>query len=312
MQALPLIKSRQMNNQGFSLVEVIIVMLIMSVVMTAVLSLIIPAQRSSVVQSDLSTVQGGMRVVLERMTKDFRNAGFLSTDSPVESTGYLVNTTPNETVVVDASVNSITINTRAVSGIFGRIDVVPDLPSESFTLIYPEQFRNFPSGSYATVVEPVSGNPFTGDIYYVMSSSSGLVKLGDKVSQNELTPAEVGAFKGAPAGLVLLRVPTVDVPAVIADPATITAALDRTITYRHEDTDGDGSADTLTRQVDGGNVSYMARGISTVTFTLEEDGDGDVNKVTIDLVGVSVAAGNEAIGSAKTQRSRITVSLRNV
>ena len=183
MQALPLIKSRQMNNQGFSLVEVIIVMLIMSVVMTAVLSLIIPAQRSSVVQSDLSTVQGGMRVVLERMTKDFRNAGFLSTDSPVESTGYLVNTTPNETVVVDASVNSITINTRAVSGIIGRIDEVHDLPSESFTLIYPEQYRNFPSGSYATVVEPVSGNPFTGDIYYVMSSSSGLVKLGDKVSQ---------------------------------------------------------------------------------------------------------------------------------
>ena len=56
----------------------------------------------------------------------------------------------------------------------------------------------------------------------------------------------------------------------------------------------------------------MARGISTVTFTIEEDGDGDVNKVTIDLVGVSVAAGNEAIGSAKTKRSRITVSLRNV
>jgi prepilin-type N-terminal cleavage/methylation domain-containing protein len=318
MQVLPLIKPELTSNRGFTLVEVIIVMLIMSVVMTAVVSLIVPAQRSSVIQSDLSTVQGGMRVTLERLSKDFRNAGFLFAGAPISSAGYPVNTTVSETVVIDASVNSITINTRAVSGVFGRVDTIPASTAGSFTLIYPEQASNFPVGSYAAVVEPVNGVSI-GDVYYVMNSittsGTGFVKLGDKSSHNELTSAESDAFASSPAGLVLLRVPSSSIATILAaaDPvdATLTA-LNRTITYAHADTDGDGTADTLTRQVDGGNVSFLARGISELTFTVEEDGDGDVSKVSIDLVGESIALGSDTVSSTKTQRSRITVSLRNV
>ena len=127
--------------------------------MTAVLSLIVPAQRSSVVQSDLSTVQGGMRVALERMTKDFRNAGFLFAGAPVAALVILSMRLPSETVIVDASVNPVTINTRAVSGVFGRVSDVPTSTADSFDLVYSDQFSNFPVDSYAAVVEPVNGSP---------------------------------------------------------------------------------------------------------------------------------------------------------
>jgi prepilin-type N-terminal cleavage/methylation domain-containing protein len=287
-----------LDKRGFSLVEMLVVLLIMSVIMVATTSLFVTAKRSTVVQSDLASVEGGMRVVLERMSKDFRNAGFLSTLNPV--TGYTdVSTTPNETVVVDASSQPLTINTRAVSGVFGRVSAVPTTTAvgaanttNAFSLVYPEQFRHFPSGAYAAVVEPVSGVPI-GDVYYVMSSSSGLVKLGDKTSHNEL--AGVGAFTGAPAGLVLLRAPTVNL-----------SDLDRTITY---ELDGD----TLIRRVDGGTEQYLANGLSDLTFTVEEDDDGDVHKVLIQMTGETVEASkNDVAGSAKTKQMSITVSLRNI
>ncbi len=326
---MQMIKQRLLEKRGFTLVEVIIVMLILSVVMTAVMSLIVPAQRSSIIQSDLSTVQGGMRVALERMTKDFRNAGFLIAGASITSAGYILESPPvvND-VVIDASVNSVTVNTRAVSGAFGRVAsiptatsnsiVTPPLPSESFSLIYQDQFRNFPTGSYAAVIEPVSGDPI-GDIYYVMSSSPGLVKLGNKDTHGAL--ADVGAFAVSQAGLILLPVPSASVQTIkdAADPVAATkSALSRTITYDFVDTDNpvDGIPDTLTRQVDvgklsEGNRSYLARGVTALTFTVQEDGDGDASKVIIDLVGQSIGLGNDTVSSEKTQQSRITVSLRN-
>ncbi len=309
--------NRQITNdvRGFSLVEIIIVMLIMSVVTMAVMSLVVPTQRSSVIQSDLSTIQGGMQVALERMSKDFRNAGFLF-DGPA------VTRYPNDTTIpVDASISPLVINTRAVSGIFGRIDTVPGDPSLPFKLIYPDQIRNFPVGSYAAVVEPVNGillgdDSIPGNVYRVIGSAiagdgSGKVKLGKHNGTADLD--SISPFAGAASGLVLLRVPTAAVTSVVDD-ATAAAALNRTITYSHIDTDGDGNPDTLTRQVDAGPVSHMARGISELTFTVGEDGDGDVNKVTIDLVGEAeaVGAGNDAVSSAKTKRVRILIALRNV
>jgi len=291
-------KSGLSDKRGFSLVEMLVVLLIMSVIMVATTSLFVTAKRSTTVQSDLVTVQGSMRVVLERMAKDFRNAGFLFAGNPV--TGYTDNAGVNdETVTVDASAQPLTINTRAVSGIFGRVAAVPTTTTagsattaNAFSLVYPEQSRHFPAGAYAAVVEPVSGVPI-GDVYYVMSSSSGLVKLGDKTSHNEL--ASVGAFTGAPAGLVLLRAPTVNL-----------ADLDRTITYSLDD-------NTLVRQVDGGAEQYLANGINDLTFTVEEDGDGDVRKVLIQMTGETVEASkNNVVGTAKTKQMSITVSLRNI
>ncbi len=319
MQTVSLNRQKTNDMRGFSLVEIIIVMLIMSVVMMAVMSLVVPTQRSSVIQSDLSTIQGGMQVALERMSKDFRNAGFLFAGSAISSAGYPVNTIPNETVIING-VDGLTINTRAVSGIFGRIDTVPGDPSLPFKLIYPDQIRNFPVGSYAAVVEPVNGillgdDSVPGNIYRVNGSAiagdgSGTVTLG-KDADTDLD--SISPFAGAASGLVILRFPTAAVTSVVDD-ATAAAALNRTITYAHFDADGDGNPDTLTRQVDGGPVSNMARGISELTFTVEEDGDGDVNKVTIDLVGEAeaVGAGNDAVSSAKTKRVRILIALRNV
>ena len=85
----------------------------------------------------------------ERMAKDFRNAGFLLAGNP--ASGYTDDTTANsETVIVDASAQPLTINTRAVSGVFGRVEAVPTTTAvgaantaNAFSLVYPEQFHHF-------------------------------------------------------------------------------------------------------------------------------------------------------------------------
>lgn len=320
-----LIKLESTGHRGFTIVELVIVMLILSVVMTAVMSLLLPAQRSSIVQSDLSTIQGSMSVALDRMSKDFRNAGFLSTLAPVASGGYPVNTTANETVIVDASVNPITINTRAVSGIFGRVDTIPATASDSFQLVYNGQGNYFPVDSYAVVIEPVNGvligddgdgsvDGIPGRVFRVTASTSNSVKLG-KQDGSALNSGTVAEFGSSAAGLILLRVPSDDIATIVSAADKVDEAensINRTIIYAHEDIDGDGTAETLTRQVDGGKKSYIATGITSATFTIVEDSDGDANTVTIDLVGESVAAGNDTVGSAKTKRGQITLALRNI
>lgn len=283
---------------GFSLVELLIVMLILAVVMTAAMSLMIPAKRASVVQGSLADVQGNLRVAMERLTKDFRNAGFMyQTDPDTGDTavsGYVNDlTTPSEIVQVDASVQPIIINTRAVSGRFGRVEQITTLDSTrvNVDLLYGMQAGYFRAGDYVAIAEPVNGTILGSGIYQVDSTGAGKIVIPE---------SDITVFDSSDAGLL-----------VYLAPSTNTADLDRTITYRHEDTDGDGNADTLTRQIDGGGHQMLARNISSAIFTLEEDDDGDVAKVTIALGGETVAASQEIVGRAKTKTMTAVASLRN-
>ena len=62
------------SERGMSIVEVLMVVMIMTVVMVAVMALYLPAQRSTVVQTQLSDIQSDLRLALKTMTKDLLNA----------------------------------------------------------------------------------------------------------------------------------------------------------------------------------------------------------------------------------------------
>lgn len=297
------------DTRGFTIVEMVIVMAILGVVVMAVMSLVIPTKRSSVVQSDLATVQGGMRVVMERITKDFRNAGFLIAGNPV--VGYPDpnpgTANPPDQRIIEFSPTAgeeLIINTRSVSGIFGRVATAPGGPGDSFTLIYPAQSTHFPVGSYAAVIEPVSGLPvffsssrIPAGIYQVRTPDiAGTVKLGTTNGMDDLNADEVGVFTERAAGLVLVRAPSTD-----------PADLNREIRYWLEN-------GVLKRQIDNGNTQSLTLegSISDLKFIIEEDADGDVHKVSIELEGQSVEAGKDIVGSAKSRRMRAVVSLRNL
>lgn len=294
------------DKRGFTLVEMVVVMAILGIVMTAVMSLIIPTQRSATVQSSLTDVQGNLRIAMERTAKDFRNAGFMFNTDPdagvTAVAGYANDTTTQgETVTVDASAADIVINTRAVSGRFGRIQDFDPLNAGTMQLVYAHQARYFSPGDYVAVGEPVTGGLLPADtIFSVLASdpATGEVQIG---TAGGAVLANNTAFAGNSAGLILYLAPS-----------TVVGDLDRTITYRHEDGDGDGLPDTLTRQIDGGQKQFLARNVTSAQFEINEDADGDISKVIITLAGTTVAAGgNEIVGQAKTRTLSTVVSLRN-
>lgn len=288
---------------GFTLVEIIVVMAIMSIVMMAATSLLIPFKRSSVVQTQLGDVQNNLRLAIDRITKDLRNAGFLITGSAVS--GYNATT-------LDSS--SLVINTRsAVSGHFGSVTGVV---GDDYALS-DDQVNFFDAGDYVAFVHPLTGDVRGGDYFEVCATNVASMEVTIKSvctgSGTSLTSAQKDAVKssaGEPNYLLLLAPD----PSVLPSPVTqaaLNANIIRTITYALE-------GDALTREVapslvPGGNTKqFLARNITDLRFLINEDTDGDPFMVTIEIEGETGKAGNDAVGSEKTRRLRSVVSLRNI
>ena len=294
------------RTQGFSIVEMVIVMAIMGFVVMAVMSLFIPAKRASVVQAQLSDVQSNLRLAIDRITKDIRNAGFLVTGNSIS--GYDAGTLES---------SSLVITTRsAVSGHFGRITEYANSWTDDYTLLYENQIRFFKPGAYVAVVHPLTGNVL-GDGYFEVCTTNAATRkvtvMVDCDSNTTLTSAQKEAMDAsfnAPENL-LLPAPN---PSILPSPYTqadLDANMIRTITYALE-------GDALTREIvppmepGGTTKQYLARNISDLRFIVSEDADGDVFRVIIEVAGETGAAGKDAIGSAKTKRYRTVVSLRNI
>jgi prepilin-type N-terminal cleavage/methylation domain-containing protein len=276
--------------KGFTLIEVIIVMAILSIVMMAVMSLILPMQRSAAVQSQVVDVQGNLRVALEGIAKDFRNAGFLCA---------------NPIVFNGAEPNKIVINTRA-----GRVGIVnpagiPAAPTGDFTLSDVEQGNTFPPGTFVGIFSPLApDNYLNGQTYRVDTQNAGdkrlitLIKSGG----SPLLDADIDAFRDVSQPLVLLPIASAAVPV---------ANTIRTITYEF-----DAANKALKRSVDGGATQYLARGV-VGSFepknTTMADGSTPINRVIVNLTGETKQVGvDDAIGSVKTKTIRTVFTLRNI
>ena len=75
------------SRGGFSLIELLIVMAMLGVVMTAVYSLYYVQFRSALVQDEAVEVQQNLRISMDQMTRDIRMAGFLACPAPIHFSG---------------------------------------------------------------------------------------------------------------------------------------------------------------------------------------------------------------------------------
>jgi prepilin-type N-terminal cleavage/methylation domain-containing protein len=112
------------NEAGFTIIELLIVMLLMGLVMTAIHSLYVTHQRSTYVQDEVVEVQQNLRIGIDSMTRDIRMAGFLipQTTTPVAAVGSAGG--PVQPLPAPDNINSdtITVNTAAGSGTYARIN----------------------------------------------------------------------------------------------------------------------------------------------------------------------------------------------
>jgi prepilin-type N-terminal cleavage/methylation domain-containing protein len=296
--------NRRNGSSGFTLVELIIVMLILSVVMVAAMSLFIPAKRASVVQTGLADVQGNLRLALETIAQDFRVAGFLRTGDAIS--GYSLSV--GDPTVSDP-IDTLVINTRTVSGRYGRIETPPaDAGAFQFVLYDELQVDSFHVNDFVAIVQPVTGEVLNSKIYKVSATDRTARTVTLKNTDNSAVPDNTDRLnlRGTITGNVLLVAPI---------GASAPSDINRTITYSWVDADDNlAGKDTLVRIIDG-KTQFLARNVSFLQFIVKEDADGDPHKVTIEIEGKTddqTGAVNDPVGSQKSKRLRTVVSLRNV
>jgi prepilin-type N-terminal cleavage/methylation domain-containing protein len=105
--------TRQSDQAGFSLVEMLIVLGILGVVLGAINSLYIAHQRSATVEGEVVDIQQNLRLAMEQMTRDISMAGFLVSGAD-----------PVFAVVNNASptADSVTLNTGSESLVAATIN----------------------------------------------------------------------------------------------------------------------------------------------------------------------------------------------
>ena len=290
---------------GMTLIEVIMVMAILSVVMLAVMSLYIPAQRSTVVQTQVTDIQQNLQLAVNRLSHDLLTAGFLVTGQPILF----------ESGTVDDPVD-FTIRTRLVGGGFGRVDSVAAGTAGAevrLNLTNADMAEEFPLNSFVRLIEPVTSkecNPGAAEadrVYEVVQVSVDDNGTGGDPS-DDFAVIDLDDPKSA------LNAGHVSPEVVMIRVANATSPAVQTIRYQFADSDGDGVRDALVRLING-NRQFLARNVSNVNFLYTYNGAPTprVQQVEITLSGQTkeLVAG-DAIASAKTRSLRTSVTLRNV
>lgn len=96
------------REQGFSLVEILIVMAIMGMVTMAIMGLYQSTQRTAFTQEEVVEVQQNLRIAMDQIGRDVRMAGFM---------------VPNGSTPIDtASANTLTTQTASSFGRIARVD----------------------------------------------------------------------------------------------------------------------------------------------------------------------------------------------
>jgi len=276
--------------RGMTLVEMLVVMAILSVVMMAVMSLYIPAQRSASAQTQVSDVQSNLRLALKTMTRDLLVAGFLVAEDPIAFPGA----TPDYAA---ANLNSrgtsnsqeFIIRTRAVGDGFARIyNSAVGISTVTLTVTDEEMVDNFYNTSVVRLFEPISGTeilPASGSAFSVSSL--------DKANKKIVISPEPAASSVIQEETVMLRVKDSSQPAL------------QTIRYFLED-------GALKREINN-TVQILARNIASVNFDYDPDSlDERVKRVDIKLTGKTKAVGNDILSSEKTRAVETSVKLRNI
>lgn len=271
--------TKRVGMRGFSLVEMLLVMAILSVVMMAVMSLYLPVQQSAVSQVQVTDVQSNLRLAIDTMTKDLLTAGFLMGDQ--------------DPIVFDPETpgndQDFTIQTRLVGNDFAR---VTSASGSTLTVSRADMIDSFSLGSKMRLYEPISlaliaGSPFT-------------VTAVNKVDRTiTLNPPP-----GTHTELVAVRLTTDTAPTI----QTIryrfnSGALERIVNEKKDD-------GTLNP---GRVVQYLARNISDVNFTyFPATGTDPIRQVNITLTGETKKVKDDAVSGIKTRELQTSVTLRNV
>jgi len=297
--------------RGFTLVEAIIVMAILSIVMMAIMSFIIPTRHSMNMQAQVTDVQSNLSLAIEVMTRDLLAAGFLvdpAFDPPTthpDCPSYWKGDTPSDDMrpgpifwqgnITSEDEDDLTIRTRIAGKSFAVMGATS--ASTTVTPTHQDMLGNFCNGATVSTAKVRVFNPIT------MSDPDCAPDNYDC----EMVPATIAASL---ANVTSCTADDFTLDRSVAPGAVIVGTRNDALpmqTIRYRVNNG-----TLERIVNG-NTQFLARGVTGVNFTYGRSSSGFVNRVDVTLTGVinAIKPGDVQL-SQKTRSVATTVNLRNV
>ncbi|HXV20930.1 MAG TPA: prepilin-type N-terminal cleavage/methylation domain-containing protein [Desulfuromonadales bacterium] len=186
------------GNRGFSLVELLIVVMMMGIVTMAIYSLYESTQRTATSQDQTVELQQNLRVAMDQIARDIRMAGFMIPGLDAFGAPLYPIATANQ--------NSITFNTASAAGRAARVNdndtvTVSNGASVDFNLTVSsaEQALLFADGNFARIIRPPNqGNLFPDCLITLTAGPSGTTlpiritnNSGANISSLQLRPGDI-------------------------------------------------------------------------------------------------------------------------
>ena len=295
------------KSRGFSLIELMIVVAMLSLVMGAVYSLYTTHQRSAYTQDEVVEVQQNLRIAMESLGRDIRMAGFMV---PINSA-----TVPDRTAIRSAGSSTIVLNTASESGTVAVMDL-PGSPAQQTGLTAPFQVDSldaldgFTVGNYVRIVDPQtsdgpkSGTAPTNTIYQVAVKGTGATPATTTMTLNYVSGdlADATVFL---KGDVIAKIVAPTAP----NPNTVRYYLENNQLKRKTNENVVGVTDT---QVVATNISALTFGylLDNNTETSVPADLSAIRAVRVTITGQTSATASLS-GGAKTRSITSVLKIRN-
>lgn len=301
MMAKDLVK----NEQGFSLAELLVVLAMTGVVVTAMLSLYMNTQRTAVTSEEVVEVQQNLRIATEMISKDVRMAGFMVSKVPTATNS------DTNAFSVATNATSLILRTASAVGIAARLGADVDVTGgvSAVVLASPTMVDLFANGDVVRIIRtPIQEEPLPGTLNVT----------GSNVATSQITLNGFSAPVTLKKGDIVVR-------------TTATAPLVSTISYCLGPAAGcgqtvttcpvgqiclmrvvNGSADVIASNMapDGLQFGYLLKG-GTETTTPTASQLDDIKAVRVTITGRTTSTVNFTQGVPKVRSIASVISLRN-
>jgi len=278
------------GQEGFTLVELMVVAVIMGLVMASVYGLFIDSKRSSATTEEVVDVQQNLRVALETMVADIRMAGFL-----IPEDEDAIATTPATLSAVD----TLDLNLATSTGIYARVTAGTNVLVSGTPVnvgVDNEMAQKFSTADAIRLVVPTLSETATD---FSAAEVTGVNAATDVI---QITPAAANAGIRIDTGNMLVLAGANDL-----------ANFPVTISYDMAD---DPSADPnmfRLRRVINGTAQVVATNINSVALEyIPSAADIKAVRITITASTDATRTGSEAFSGTKTRSLQTVVKVRNI
>jgi prepilin-type N-terminal cleavage/methylation domain-containing protein len=283
------------NRQGFTLVEILIVMAILGMVVAAMMSLYQSTQRQTYTQEEVVEVQQNLRIGLDQIVRDLRMAGFMipTASDPIAT----------------ASANTITLNTASTFGRIARIAQDHTLPSSvsgynaAINVGLADMSDLFDSTDKVRVIRP----PNQSEVLFNAVEVDEKDRTVPEISLTGFDAADAETL--IKAGDVIVRVPS----GSASTPDTITYSLSGSDLVRK--TGATGTNEKVASKITGLVFRYLRDNDNNLYNSVAAADLDTIRAVEVKLTGATEASktGSDQYGSGGVRTREITnvVTIRN-